>query len=305
MAAVVHADRYSNSNVVPRKKGVVIHTSEGGELATSDEQLIYFMTLPGDRVSDVTGRRYGASYHAVTDGDNAAYIQVLPATAGPYSAPPLNKTWWHICCPGKAGQTREQWLDARSRGQIKALAKFIVDKHNIDGFPIKKLTVAELQAGGEGYVGHADVSYAFKQSDHTDPGKNFPWDVLAADITALLYHPTDPSPKEDTVEALDRPYRLYDSRVVNKPLAVGEVREVGIVANEVVINVTVARASGDGYLTVWGRGKENPGTSNVNFKAGEAVANLVRTKTDGGIIRFEASAPCHIAVDVQAVGAEA
>ena len=41
--------------------------------------------------------------------------------------------------------------------------------------PLRQLTVAEVRAGKRGICGHADVSKAFRQSDHTDPGDAFPW----------------------------------------------------------------------------------------------------------------------------------
>ena len=46
-----------------------------------------------------------------------------------------------------------------------------------------------MKAGRRGYTSHAEVSKAFRQTDHTDPGVNFPWDVLAAEIARLTTTP--------------------------------------------------------------------------------------------------------------------
>ncbi len=43
----------------------------------------------------------------------------------------------------------------------------------------------------------------------------------------------------------------------------------------VVLNVTVTRADGFGYITAYGDGDARPSTSNVNFTAGQTVPNLV------------------------------
>jgi hypothetical protein len=43
------------------------------------------------------------------------------------------------------------------------------------GIPITKISVAQLLAGGHGICGHVDVSQAWHQTDHTDPGASFPW----------------------------------------------------------------------------------------------------------------------------------
>jgi hypothetical protein len=41
--------------------------------------------------------------------------------------------------------------------------------------PIVHLSVADLLAGKTGTTGHAEVTDAWHQSDHTDPGPDFPW----------------------------------------------------------------------------------------------------------------------------------
>jgi len=50
--------------------------------------------------------------------------------------------------------------------------------------PIKHLSTEDLAAGKKGIVGHHQVSDAFDQSEHWDPGHTFPWndfmDLVAA-----------------------------------------------------------------------------------------------------------------------------
>lgn len=41
--------------------------------------------------------------------------------------------------------------------------------------PVVHLTAAQVKAGTRGITGHDGVSLAFRQSDHTDPGTDFPW----------------------------------------------------------------------------------------------------------------------------------
>jgi hypothetical protein len=79
------------------------------------------------------------------------------------------------------------------------------------------------------------------------------------------------------------PTRLLDTRKADNPLVHDEVRSLrvtGLVpvpetAVAVAMNVTVTQPSGDGFLTVWPGGSTRPGTSSVNFEAGESVPNLV------------------------------
>lgn len=200
----VALNRYSTRNVQLTKGGVVVHDTEGGEQLGSAEALVIFMAAPGTRPDGT-----GSAYHAVAD-TNGRYIQVLGADCAPFAAPPLNQEWWHIVIPGRADQTREQWLDPASRGYIKAVARFIYDKHLIDAIPLVKVDAQTLWWAGEkalhvGYCGHRDVSDAFGQTDHTDPGPNFPWDVLAAEIRALVPLPPPPPPPPPPPQEDDMP----------------------------------------------------------------------------------------------------
>lgn len=192
VTATVHPDRYSTTGVADRKAGVVVHTSESND--DSYPTLVALLARPGDRPLGNTGRKYGSAYHALTLNSGNLFDQVLEANAGPYAAPPLNKTWWHICMPARVRQTRGDWLDPASLAGIRGVAAFIVAKHHRDGFPLRRLTVAELAAGGEGYVDHWTVSRAFGETDHTDVGANFPWDVLESEIAAQLERTTVPAP---------------------------------------------------------------------------------------------------------------
>lgn len=83
-------------------------------------------------------------------------------------------------------QSRAQWLDTASYGTLEQAAGWIAvvcQKYNL---PARRLSVAETRAawdtpnsaGPRGIVGHVDITQAYGQGDHTDPGAAFPWDVL-------------------------------------------------------------------------------------------------------------------------------
>lgn len=195
-----HRDRYSTTGVTLRKEGVVIHDSETGD--GSARNLIAAMQRPGDRLIAGSNppRYYGSGYHAIALNVDDDFEQLLGAEAGPFHAPPLNKTWWSICIPGRANQTRDEWLDEESHAGIRAVARFIVEKAKADGFPLERVDAAGLKAGRRGYTSHWEVSKAFGQTDHTDPGANFPWDVLADEIRRLTTQ--IPTPTTPTIEEL-------------------------------------------------------------------------------------------------------
>jgi hypothetical protein len=182
MTIRLHPDRYNPSSQV-RKYGVVVHDAESGDGPT--QALVNLLESPGDRANG-SGGLYGSGYHAVTDG-TGSYIDMADGTAGPFSAPPCNSDWWHVCMPGFANQTREQWLDPLSYGHIRGVAKFIHDKWIADGqsWGLSFVFADQLAKGIKGYTSHYQVSLAWRKSNHTDPGPNFPWDVLEQEIGKL------------------------------------------------------------------------------------------------------------------------
>lgn len=224
---ILHPSRYSISGVVLRKLGVVVHTAESPDDRTN--ALISYMTKPGDRPvdpKDPDSRLIGSGYHAVTAGDGT-YIRTADWTAGPFAAPPLNKTWAHICMPGYARQTRDEWLDPLSRSHIKGVALFIRDVCREFNLPVQHINSRGLLAGESGYTSHAEVSKAWGATDHTDPGSSFPWDVLANDIFNITPRPAPPTvtPPEDDMQITI--FTVRDSRAV----FLGETTPRGIALN--------------------------------------------------------------------------
>lgn len=113
-------------------------------------------------------------------------------------------------------------------------------------------------------------------------------------------------PGEDDMQFVPSvpPKRLLDTRDLGNKVAVGQVVRVSIPggAASAMLNFTVTQPGGAGYLTAWGGGETPPTTSNVNFVAGETVANAAAVPVDNGVIRFTVSgSPAHVVVDLQGV----
>lgn len=72
-------------------------------------------------------------------------------------------------------------------------------------------------------------------------------------------------------------------------------------ASAVALNVTVTGAQGDGYLTVWPCGAPMPGTSNVNYRRGQTIPNMVISKVgENGEVCIYADATTGVLADVSA-----
>lgn len=52
------------------------------------------------------------------------------------------------------------------------------------GIPIRHVSPTDLRGGAKGICGHGDVTRAWGEGDHTDPGDSFPWDRFIGYVQA-------------------------------------------------------------------------------------------------------------------------
>lgn len=162
-----------------------VHDSGSGNLPV--RRVVIHATCPG--VGYPAASKKGAAsgtakYFAMqASGGSAHYIydssrheeHCVPETIIGWHAPPNGHSIGIEIC-GEASYTRTQWLSPEVWPAVEEAAARTRDLCVRYGLPMRKLTVAQLRAGAEGVCGHVDVSNAFHQTDHSDPGPHFPWD---------------------------------------------------------------------------------------------------------------------------------
>jgi hypothetical protein len=82
---------------------------------------------------------------------------------------------------------------------MKLAARWVAIKCLKHKIPPRKLTVAQVKAGEKGICGHVDVSEAFGQSTHWDPGPYFPWTQFMSYVVAEYNNLTTPVTEEPTL----------------------------------------------------------------------------------------------------------
>jgi N-acetyl-anhydromuramyl-L-alanine amidase AmpD len=154
---------------VTRKAGrvvdlVVIHTMEAPEGPHTAEAVARWFSR----------RDVGVSAHYCVDGNSI--VQCARENDVAWHARGGNASSIGIELAGYAGQGPKGWDDDYSwavLGRAASLTAEICDRH---GIPVRRLRAKELRRERRGITGHADVSEAFKRSDHWDPGPAFPWE---------------------------------------------------------------------------------------------------------------------------------
>jgi N-acetyl-anhydromuramyl-L-alanine amidase AmpD len=75
---------------------------------------------------------------------------------------------------GFARQTARDWEDAYSTRVLSHASALVADVCGRRRIPVRWLIADDLLAGRRGITGHAEVSKAYRKSDHWDPGPAFP-----------------------------------------------------------------------------------------------------------------------------------
>lgn len=154
---------------------IIMHTTEGGpERMDFAEDVANFFAAPTTDVSahyvtDVNSivgcvDEKDIAFHAL--GDNAQTIGIEMA--------------------GKANQTKEQWADAFSQGELKMTAQLAADICKRRNIPVRLLTDRELREHKSGFASHDAVSRVFGDDIRDDPGPHFPWDRFLTDVKRIL-----------------------------------------------------------------------------------------------------------------------
>lgn len=108
--------------------------------------------------------------------DDTEVVQSVKDEDVAWHAPGANSDGIGIEHAGAASQSKAQWQDPYSAAQLKLSAKLAASLASRYEIPVKWLSVEDLKDNKRGITSHNNVSLAFRQSTHTDPGVSFPVD---------------------------------------------------------------------------------------------------------------------------------
>lgn len=153
---------------------VVLHTME---------------TVEGDSIAESIGAGWFTNPTAEASAhycvDNNSIVQDVNEGDYAWAAGPIgNYHGIQIEMAGRASQTRAQWLDDYSRAMLERVAALTADICNRQGIPVRVLTDEQVAAGEAGITTHAALARVFRETNHTDPGPNFPWDFFMERVRA-------------------------------------------------------------------------------------------------------------------------
>lgn len=144
---------------------VVIHCTDGHRGIHKDDDVAAMFAR-----ADLRKRR---SCHYVVDSDSVTQC-VSDLDVAWHCGRNGNARSIGIELCGRARQTRAQWLDELGLPMLGLAAQLTAELCARHGLPPKLVDAAELRAGLRGITTHAEVTDAWRQTRHTDPGPGFP-----------------------------------------------------------------------------------------------------------------------------------
>jgi N-acetyl-anhydromuramyl-L-alanine amidase AmpD len=147
---------------------LVVHTAETAERAGAALAVAKWFARRDSEVS---------AHYCV---DDRTVVQCVRERYIAWHARGANASSIGIELAGFAGQSAAEWDDRYSRAVLARAAELGAEVCGRHRLPVVWLRPAELRGGRRGVTGHADVSAAFKRSDHWDPGPAFPVDRFLA-----------------------------------------------------------------------------------------------------------------------------
>jgi hypothetical protein len=154
-----HAERKNIDNIV-------LHAAEDGEYWNSAEAIGQYFHI---------GPPKPASAHLGVDSDSI--VRYVRDEDIAYHAPP-NERSIGIEQAGYSKQTRAEWLDDYGQKMLRLVARLVAAESKKWAIPLVWLRPEDLRRNARGLCTHYDVTLAFGQTNHTDPGPGYPKDIV-------------------------------------------------------------------------------------------------------------------------------
>lgn len=178
--------RWHGGRQVPRlivMHGTVSPCVPGGARAvardfatTNTKKSAHYTVDPGEEIQSVGD--HTVAYHCGHNQDSIG-VELCDPQAGPSS----------------------RWGDLPHHRMLDRAAHLVAQLCLAYAIPIRRLSVRDLLDGKHGICGHVDMSNAFHQSSHTDPGEAFPWVGFIAAVQRAadeILHTPAPAPEHGT-----------------------------------------------------------------------------------------------------------
>lgn len=99
---------------------------------------------------------------------------------------------------GYAAWSFEEWTTGDAFAAVRLDAKRAAEAAKRHGIPLRWLSLAQIRNGERGFCTHADISATLGGTNHTDPGRGFPFEIFMRMVQQWAggsVDPTNPNPQ--------------------------------------------------------------------------------------------------------------
>ncbi|MCK7676430.1 N-acetylmuramoyl-L-alanine amidase [Corynebacterium pygosceleis] len=157
--------------------GVCIHTTENDA------------GTPAENVANYQIQSESGSYHVLVDSRGHRLRENTDGWQTWSTANKGNDVLVHLSFVARAAWSRAQWLEQDR--MLRAGATVVAHWCKTYGWPVRQVGVRNLP----GITTH-NATREWGGTDHTDPGRNFPWDVFLGYVTEAM-NPPAPKPEKE------------------------------------------------------------------------------------------------------------
>jgi len=174
---------------------IVVHTMEAPQKPTTAENVASWF-------AGATAPQ--ASAHYCVDADSI--VQTVRDEDVAWHAPGANHNGLGLEHAGFARFSADDWGNEYNQRMLDRSSTLVAALCRRYRIPPVWLYPADLMAGRRGITSHVNVSQAFRRSDHTDPGTNFPVQTYLRQVQQKLQgkKPVRPKPLKDPPPTLGR-----------------------------------------------------------------------------------------------------
>jgi len=156
-------------------QAITIHATAGHEGPTKAEDCARMMLNPLLKPK--------RSAHYIVDSNSIVQCVLDPGVAWHCGKTGNAKTIGIELC-GMTNQKHEEWFDETSLATLQLAARLIATLCSRFSLPAQYVAAADLVRGERGITTHNDVSLAWRETNHTDPGPTFPLSEFIAAVAA-------------------------------------------------------------------------------------------------------------------------
>lgn len=168
-----------NQRASSRKYAIAIHNTSNARLASARDEASYATR----RTDKIGSHLYADKRETIQSVDTAFGVNHAGSGNGNNNAVAVEVV-------GVNTKSRQWWIENVNWESLGYALAEICKYYDI---PVRRCTVAEMKKNPQckGFYSHNDMRLAWGGTSHTDPGDNFPWDVLFQAINRHLKPSTE------------------------------------------------------------------------------------------------------------------